>query len=155
MNISDLELDVVRNQYDVDVFGNIEKVTIFNLLGEDRENIKKMLGGNIENGLEGNELIESVFTEVFELCTDLTLDKNVIEVINKPKLDMIKILQDVKEIVQEVIIETLLERVDMISQLEIASYTQLMILKSEKVNIINKQCKQLEKDIEALKNLGD
>lgn len=155
MNISDLELDVVRNQYDVDVFGNIEKVTIFNLLGEDRENIKKMLGGNIENGLEGNELIESVFTEVFELCTDLTLDKNVIEVINKPKLDMIKILQDVKEIVQEVIIETLLERVDMISQLEIASYTQLMILKSEKVNIINKQCKQLEKDIEELKNLGD
>lgn len=155
MNISDLELDVVRNQYNVDVFGNIEKVTIFNLLGEDRENIKKMLGGNIENGLEGNELIESVFTEVFELCTDLTLDKNVIEVINKPKLDMIKILQDVKEIVQEVIIETLLERVDMISQLEIASYTQLMILKSEKVNIINKQCKQLEKDIEELKNLGD
>lgn len=155
MNISDLELDVVRNQYDVDIFGNIEKVTIFNLLGEDRENIKKMLGGNIENGLEGNELIESVFTEVFELCTDLTLDKNVIEVINKPKLDMIKILQDVKEIVQEVIIETLLERVDMISQLEIASYTQLMILKSEKVNIINKQCKQLEKDIEELKNLGD
>lgn len=155
MNISDLELDVVRNQYDVDVFGNIEKVTIFNLLGEDRENIKKMLGGNIENGLEGNELVESVFTEVFELCTDLTLDKNVIEVINKPKLDMIKILQDVKEIVQEVIIETLLERVDMISQLEIASYTQLMILKSEKVNIINKQCKQLEKDIEELKNLGD
>lgn len=155
MNISDLELDVVRNQYDVDVFGNIEKVTIFNLLGEDRENIKKMLSGNIENGLEGNELIESVFTEVFELCTDLTLDKNVIEVINKPKLDMIKILQDVKEIVQEVIIETLLERVDMISQLEIASYTQLMILKSEKVNIINKQCKQLEKDIEELKNLGD
>ena len=56
---------------------------------------------------------------------------------------------------QEVIIETLLERVDMISQLEIASYTQLMILKSEKVNIINKQCKQLEKDIEELKNLGD
>lgn len=155
MNISDLELDVVRNQYDVDVFGNIEKVTIFNLLGEDRENIKKMLSGNIENGLEGNELIESVFTEIFELCTDLTLDKNVIEVINKPKLDMIKILQDVKEIVQEVIIETLLERVDMISQLEIASYTQLMILKSEKVNIINKQCKQLEKDIEELKNLGD
>lgn len=155
MNISDLELDVVRNQYDVDVFGNIEKVTIFNLLGEDRENIKKMLGGNIENGLEGNELVESVFTEVFELCTDLTLDKNIIEVINKPKLDMIKILQDVKEIVQEVIIETLLERVDMISQLEIASYTQLMILKSEKVNIINKQCKQLEKDIEELKNLGD
>lgn len=155
MNISDLELDVVRNQYDVDVFGNIEKVTIFNLLGEDRENIKKMLGGNIENGLEGNELVESVFTEVFELCTDLTLDKNVIEVINKPKLDMIKILQDVKEIVQEVIIETLLERVDIISQLEIASYTQLMILKSEKVNIINKQCKQLEKDIEELKNLGD
>ena len=155
MNISDLELDVVRNQYDVDIFGNIEKVTIFNLLGEDRENIKKMLGGNIENGLEGNELVESVFTEVFELCTDLTLDKNVIEVINKPKLDMIKILQDVKEIVQEVIIETLLERVDMISQLEIASYTQLMILKSEKVNIINKQCKQLEKDIEELKNLGD
>lgn len=155
MNISDLKLDVVRNQYDVDVFGNIEKVTIFNLLGEDRENIKKMLGGNIENGLEGNELIESVFTEVFELCTDLTLDKNVIEVINNPKLDMIKILQDVKEIVQEVIIETLLERVDMISQLEIASYTQLMILKSEKVNIINKQCKQLEKDIEELKNLGD
>lgn len=155
MNISDLELNVVRNQYDVDVFGNIEKVTIFNLLGEDRENIKKMLGGNIENGLEGNELVESVFTEVFELCTDLTLDKNVIEVINKPKLDMIKILQDVKEIVQEVIIETLLERVDMISQLEIASYTQLMILKSEKVNIINKQCKQLEKDIEELKNLGD
>lgn len=155
MNISDLELDVVRNQYDVDVFGNIEKVTIFNLLGEDRENIKKMLGGNIENGLEGNELVESVFTEVFELCTDLTLDKNVIEVINKPKLDMIKILQDVKEIVQEVIIETLLERIDIISQLEIASYTQLMILKSEKVNIINKQCKQLEKDIEELKNLGD
>ena len=155
MNISDLELDVVRNQYDVDIFGNIEKVTIFNLLGEDRENIKKMLGGNIENGLEGDELVESVFTEVFELCTDLTLDKNVIEVINKPKLDMIKILQDVKEIVQEVIIETLLERVDMISQLEIASYTQLMILKSEKVNIINKQCKQLEKDIEELKNLGD
>ena len=155
MNISDLELDVVRNQYDVDIFGNIEKVTIFNLLGEDRENIKKMLSGNIENGLEGNKLVESVFTEVFELCTDLTLDKNVIEVINKPKLDMIKILQDVKEIVQEVIIETLLERVDMISQLEIASYTQLMILKSEKVNIINKQCKQLEKDIEELKNLGD
>ena len=155
MNISDLELDIVRNQYDVDIFGNIEKVTVFNLLGEDRENIKKMLSGNIENGLEGNELVESVFTEVFELCTDLTLDKNVIEVINKPKLDMIKILQDVKEIVQEVIIETLLERVDMISQLEIASYTQLMILKSEKVNIINKQCKQLEKDIEELKNLGD
>lgn len=155
MNISNLELDIVRNQYDVDIFGNIEKVTVFNLLGEDRENIKKMLSGNIENGLEGNELVESVFTEVFEVCTDLTLDKNIIEVINKPKLDMIKVLQDVKEIVQEVIIETLLERVDMINQLEIASYTQLMILKTEKVNIINKQCKQLEKDIEELKSLGD
>lgn len=155
MNISDLELDIVRNQYDVDIFGNIEKVTVFNLLGEDRENIKKMLSGNIENGLEGNELVESVFTEVFEVCTDLTLDKDIIEVINKPKLDMIKILQDIKEIVQEVIIETLLERLDIISQLEIASYTQLMILKSEKVKIINNQCKQLEKDIEELKSLGD
>ena len=155
MNISDLELDVVRNQYDVDIFGSIEKVTVFNLLGDDRENIKKMLSGNIENGLEGNELVESVFTEVFEVCTDLTLDKNIIEVINKPKLDMIKVLQEVKEIVQEVIIEALLERVDMINQLEIASYTQLMILKTEKVNMINKQCKQLEKDIEELKSIGD
>ena len=155
MNISDLKLDVIRNQYEVDIFGNIETVTVFNLLGEDRDRIKGMLTNNIESGLEGNDLVESVFTEVFETCTDLVIDEDIIEIINKPKLDMIKILQDVKEIVQEVIIEALLERVDMISQLEIASYTQMMILKAERVKIINNQCKQLEKEIEDLKKLGD
>lgn len=155
MNISDLKLDVIRNQYQVDVLGNIETITVFNLLDEDRNRIKEMLTKNIEGGLEGNDLVESVFTEVFETCTDLVIDEDIIEIINKPKLDMIKILQDVKEIVQEVIIETLLERVDMISQLEIASYTQMMILKAERVKIINNQCKQLEKEIEELKKQGD
>lgn len=156
MNLSELRLDEVRKQLDVDINGQIEVVNVFNLVGEERDRIKEMLTEGIEDKkLEGTELIESVFTEVFEMCTDIILDDNLMEVINKPKLDMILILHEVKEIVNELIVEILLEKVEVVNKLEMISYSQFLTLKAERLQLIEEKCENIKKDIERLKGDED
>lgn len=156
MNLSELRLDEVRKQLNVDINGQIEVINIFNLVDEERDRIKKMLTEGIENkNLEGTELIESVFTEVFEICTDIILDDDLIEVINKPKLDMVMVLHEIKEMINELIVEILLEKVEVINKLEMISYSQFLTLKAERLQLIEEKCEVVKKDIEKLKGDED
>lgn len=152
MNLSDLKLDQVRKQIDVDINGEIETINVFNLVDEERARIKEMLTEGIEDKkLEGTDLIESVFTEVFEMCTNIILDADLMEVINKPKLDMITVLHEVKEIINEIIVEILLDKVEVINKLEMIAYSQFLALKAERLQLVEDKCEVIRKDIESLK----
>lgn len=85
MKLSDLTLDMIRSSYDVEVNDEIEIVLVYNIFGENRNELKEKISKGLEQGLEEKALMELIYKKAFELATDLELDEDLIESINKGK----------------------------------------------------------------------
>ena len=61
--------------------------------------------------------MELIYKKAFELATDLELDEDLIESINKGKKELMFIAQDVDEIVSEIVIEAMLEKQNLLANM--------------------------------------
>lgn len=154
MKLSDLTLDMIRNSYDVEVNNEIETVLVYNIFGENRNELKEKISKGLEQGLEEKALMELIYKEAFELATDLELDEDLIESINKGKKELMFIAQDVDEIVSEIVIEAMLEKQNLLANMTSLALSKRILLEAEKLEILNKQCEKLEEEIKEMKK-GD
>ena len=154
MKLSDLTLDLIRSSYDVEVNDEIETVLVYNIFGENRNELKEKISKGLEQGLEEKALMELIYKETFELATDLELDEDLIESINKGKKELMFIAQDVDEIVSEIVIEAMLEKQNLLANMTSLTLSKRILLEAEKLEILNKQCEKLEEEIKEMKK-GD
>lgn len=154
MKLSDLTLDMIRSSYEVEVNNEIETVLVYNIFGENRKELKEKISKGLEQGLEEKALMELIYKEAFELATDLELDEDLIESINKGKKELMFIAQDVDEIVSEIVIEAMLEKQNLLANMTSLALSKRILLEAEKLEILNKQCEKLEEEIKEMKK-GD
>lgn len=154
MKLSDLTLDTIRSSYDVEVNNEIETVLVYNIFGENRNELKEKISKGLEQGLEEKALMELIYKEAFELATDLELDEDLIESINKGKKELMFIAQDIDEIVSEIVIEAMLEKQNLLVNMVSLTLSKKILLEAEKIEILNKQCEKLEEEIQEMKK-GD
>ena len=154
MKLSDLTLDMIRSSYDVEINNEIETVLVYNIFGENRNELKEKISKGLEQGLEEKALMELIYKKAFELATDLELDEDLIKSINKGKKELMFIAQDVDEIVSEIVIEAILEKKNLLANMTSLTLSKRILLEAEKLEILNKQCEKLEEEIQEMKK-GD
>lgn len=154
MKLSDLTLDMIRSSYDVEINNEIETVLVYNIFGENRKELKEKISKGLEQGLEEKALMGLIYKKAFELATDLELDEDLIESINKGKKELMFIAQDVDEIVSEIVIEVMLEKQNLLANMTSLTLSKRILLEAEKLEILNKQCEKLEEEIQEMKK-GD
>lgn len=158
MKVSDFKLEKVRKEFVVEINGELEKVTVYNILNEEREEIRLQLediiDGKTEHTLEVED-IEDIYNVLFPVCTNIEVDENIIGVLNNPNKDMILVLNEVREILDEIYLEVLLNQSQQLSELEKGLVLKRNLLKGEKVELLAKDCKNLEKEIEEIKKEGE
>ena len=72
MKVSDFKLEKVRKEFVVEINGELEKVTVYNILNEEREEIRLQLEDIIEGKTEHTldaEDIEDIYNILFPVCT--------------------------------------------------------------------------------------
>lgn len=154
MKLSDLKLQEIRKIYYVEVEGEIEEVTVYNLFGEERQQLKDMITKEMGEDTTGKDLMNLIYEETFNLATDIEIDDDLIESINKGNKELMLIAQDVEEIVGEIVMEVLLEKQLLIEQMQSLALTKKMLLETEKLDLINRDCEKLEGEIKEMKK-GD
>ena len=154
MKLSDLKLSEIRKIYYVEIEGNIEEITVYNLFGEERQQLKDMVTKEMGEDTTGKDLMNLIYEKAFNLATDIEIDNELIDSINKGNKELMLIAQDVEEIVGEIVMEVLLEKQLLIEQMQSLALTKKMLLETEKLDLINRDCEKLEGEIKKMKK-GD
>ena len=146
MKISNLKLNYIRTSIEVDVNGEKQEVTIFNLTDERRKEVLEMMMDKQQSNLSESEFINEVITDLFFECTDLEIDEDIIEVINSPKLEMLNVLNEINEIIHELQCEIMLNKIAEINRMEQLAYTNLMLAKTQNTTRMLESIKKLESE---------
>lgn len=154
MKLSDLKLQEIRKIYYVEIKGNIEEITVYNLFGEERQQLKDMVTKEMGEDTTGKDLMNLIYEKAFNLATDIEIDDKLIDSINKGNKELMLIAQDIEEIVGEIVMEVLLEKQLLIEQMQSLALTKKMLLETEKLDLINRDCEKLEGEIKEMKK-GD
>lgn len=158
MKVSDFKLEKVRKEFVVEINGELEKVTVYNILNEEREEIRLQLediiDGKTEQTLDAED-IEDIYNILFPVCTNIEVNENIIGVLNNPNKDMILVLNEVREILDEIYLEVLLNQSQQLTELEKGLILKRNLLKGEKIELLANDCKKLEKEVEELKKEGE
>lgn len=158
MKVSDFKLEKVRKEFVVEINGELEKVTVYNILNEEREEIRLQLEDIIEGKTEYTldaEDIEDIYNILFPVCTNIEVDENIIGALNNPNKDMILVLNEVREILDEIYLEVLLNQSQQLTELEKGLILKRNLLKGEKIELLTKDCEKLKKEIEEIKKEGE
>lgn len=158
MKVSDFKLEKVRKEFVVEINGELEKVTVYNILNEEREEIRLQLEDIIEGKTEHTldaEDIEDIYNILFPVCTNIEVDENIIGALNNPNKDMILVLNEVREILDEIYLEVLLNQFQQLTELEKGLILKRNLLKGEKIELLTKDCEKLKKEIEEIKKEGE
>lgn len=154
MKLSDLKLQEIRKIYYVEIEGNIEEITVYNLFGEERQQLKDIITKEMGEDTTGKDLMNLIYEKAFNLATDVEIDDELIDSINKGNKELMLIAQDVEEIVGEIVMEVLLEKQLLIEQMQSLALTKKILLETEKLDLINRDCEKLEGEIKEMKK-GD
>lgn len=154
MKLSELKLQEIRKIYYVEIKGNIEEITVYNLFGEERQQLKNMVTKEMGEDTTGKDLMNLIYEKAFNLATDIEIDDELIDSINKGNKELMLIAQDIEEIVGEIVMEVLLEKQLLIEQMQSLALTKKMLLETEKLDLINRDCEKLEGEIKEMKK-GD
>lgn len=146
MKISNLKLNYIRTSIEVDVNGEKQEVTIFNLTDERRKEVLEMMMDKQQSNLSESEFINEIITDIFFECTDLEIDEDIIEVINSPKLEMLNVLNEINEIIHELQCEIMLNKIAEINRMEQLAYTNLMLAKTQNTTRMLESIKKLESE---------
>lgn len=156
MRISELKLNKIRKEFLVDINGDVEKITVYNLLGEERGNVIDVIQDMVlEKDTLDDEDVEKIYNIIFPLCTDLEFDERIVNVINNPSVDMVRVINEILEIYNELYVEILYAQIRRMAEIEQATLTKYLLLKTQKIELLNQDCYSLEKEIRDTKRINE
>ena len=151
MKISELKGSHLRNSFIFSINDEIREVNVFNPTQEQREILLNRIKELTENDKNDSEIAEELYTDVLLNCTDLEIDEPIVNVLENPTGNLLLLMRDIVDIFNELQMEMLLNQYNAINELEQLQYAQLMILKSQKVDIIKKKVEKIQSEIDELK----
>ena len=151
MKISELKGNHLRNSFIFSINDEIREVNVFNPTQEQREILLNRIKELTENDKNDSEIAEELYTDVLLNCTDLEIDEPIVNVLENPTGNLLLLMRDIVDIFNELQMEMLLNQYNAINELEKLQYAQLMILKSQKVDIIKKKVEKIQSEIDELK----
>jgi len=151
MKISELKGSHLRNSFIFSINDEIREVNVFNPTQEQREILLNRIKELTENDKNDSEIAEELYTDVLLNCTDLEIDEPIVNVLENPTGNLLLLMRDIVDIFNELQMEMLLNQYNAINELEKLQYAQLMILKSQKVDIIKKKVEKIQSEIDELK----
>ena len=154
MKISELKGNHLRNSFIFSIDDEIREVNVFNPTQEQREILLNRIKELTNNDKNDSEIAEELYTDILLNCTDLEIDEPIVDMLANPTGNLLLLMRDIIDIFNELQMEMLLNQYNAINELEKLQYTQLMILKSQKVDIIKKKAEKIQDEIDELKK-GD
>lgn len=151
MKISELKGNHLRNSFIFSIDDEIREVNVFNPTQEQREILLNRIKELTNNDKNNSEIAEELYTDILLNCTDLEIDEPIIDILANPTGNLLLLMRDIIDIFNELQMEMLLNQYNAINELEKLQYTQLMILKSQKVDIIKKKAEKIQDEIDELK----
>lgn len=151
MKISELKGNHLRNSFIFSIDDEIREVNVFNPTQEQREILLNRIKELTNNDKNDSEIAEELYTDILLNCTDLEIDEPIIDMLVNPTGNLLLLMRDIIDIFNELQMEMLLNQYNAINELEKLQYTQLMILKSQKVDIIKKKAEKIQDEIDELK----
>lgn len=151
MKISELKGNHLRNSFIFSIDDEIREVNVFNPTQEQREILLNRIKELTNNDKNDSEIAEELYTDILLNCTDLEIDEPIIDILANPTGNLLLLMRDIIDIFNELQMEMLLNQYNAINELEKLQYTQLMILKSQKVDIIKKKAEKIQDEIDELK----
>lgn len=151
MKISELKGNHLRNSFIFSIDGEIREVNVFNPTQEQREILLNRIKELSNNDKNDSEIAEELYTDILLNCTDLEIDEPIVDMLANPTGNLLLLMRDIIDIFNELQMEMLLNQYNAINELEKLQYTQLMILKSQKVDIIKKKAEKIQDEIDELK----
>lgn len=151
MKISELKGNHLRNSFIFSINDEIREVNVFNPTQEQREILLNKIKELTNNDKNDSEIAEELYTDILLNCTDLEIDEPIIDVLANPTGNLLLLMRDIVDIFNELQMEMLLNQYNAINELEKLQYTQLMILKSQKIDIIKKKAEKIQDEIDELK----
>lgn len=151
MKISELKGNHLRNSFIFSIDDEIREVNVFNPTQEQREILLNRIKELSNNDKNDSEIAEELYTNILLNCTDLEIDEPIVDMLANPTGNLLLLMRDIIDIFNELQMEMLLNQYNAINELEKLQYTQLMILKSQKVDIIKKKAEKIQDEIDELK----
>lgn len=151
MKISELKGNHLRNSFIFSINDEIREVNVFNPTQEQREILLNKIKELTNNDKNDSEIAEELYTDILLNCTNLEIDEPIVDVLANPTGNLLLLMRDIVDIFNELQMEMLLNQYNAINELEKLQYTQLMILKSQKVDIIKKKAEKIQDEIDELK----
>lgn len=151
MKISELKGNHLRNSFIFSINDEIREVNVFNPTQEQREILLNKIKELTNNDKNDSEIAEELYTDILLNCTDLEIDEPIVDVLANPTGNLLLLMRDIVDIFNELQMEMLLNQYNAINELEKLQYTQLMILKSQKIDIIKKKAEKIQDEIDELK----
>lgn len=151
MKISELKGNHLRNSFIFSIDDEIREVNVFNPTQEQRELLLNRIKELSNNDKNDSEIAEELYTDILLNCTDLEIDEPIVDMLANPTGNLLLLMRDIIDIFNELQMEMLLNQYNAINELEKLQYTQLMILKSQKVDIIKKKAEKIQDEIDELK----
>ena len=151
MKISELKGNHLRNSFIFSIDDEIREVNVFNPTQEQREILLNRIKELSNNDKNDSEIAEELYTDILLNCTDLEIDEPIVDMLANPTGNLLLLMRDIMDIFNELQMEMLLNQYNAINELEKLQYTQLMILKSQKVDIIKKKAEKIQDEIDELK----
>lgn len=151
MKISELKGNHLRNSFIFSIDDEIREVNVFNPTQEQREILLNRIKELSNNDKNDSEIAEELYTDILLNCTDLEIDEPIVDMLANPTGNLLLLMRDIIDIFNELQMEMLLNQYNAINELEKLQYTQLMILKSQKVDIIKKKAEKIQDEINELK----
>ena len=151
MKISELKGNHLRNSFIFSIDDEIREVNVFNPTQEQREILLNRIKELSNNDKNDSEIAEELYTDILLNCTDLEIDEPIVDMLANPTGNLLLLMRDIIDIFNELQMEMLLNQYNAINELEKLQYTQLMILKSQKVDIIKKKAEKIQDEIDELK----
>ena len=151
MKISELKGNHLRNSFIFSIDDEIREVNVFNPTQEQREILLNRIKELSNNDKNDSEIAEELYTDILLNCTDLEIDEPIVDMLANPNGHLLLLMRDIIDIFNELQMEMLLNQYNAINELEKLQYTQLMILKSQKIDIIKKKAEKIQDEIDELK----
>ena len=151
MKISELKGNHLRNSFIFSIDDEIREVNVFNPTQEQREILLNRIKELSNNDKNDSEIAEELYTDILLNWTDLEIDEPIVDMLANPTGNLLLLMRDIIDIFNELQMEMLLNQYNAINELEKLQYTQLMILKSQKVDIIKKKAEKIQDEIDELK----
>lgn len=151
MKISELKGNHLRNSFIFSIDDEIREVNVFNPTQEQREILLNRIKELSNNDKNDSEIAEELYTDILLNCTDLEIDEPIVDMLANPTGNLLLLMRDIIDIFNELQMEMLLNQYNAINELEKLQYAQLMILKSQKVDIIKKKAEKIQDEIDELK----